>query len=177
MCIVSQARAQKPKFCECHCGSTASTGDENNTAKAASCCECTPRTARLERHPVQAYCAAQSVLAVRCGKKEGLSARLKFFQNLLIHFQDLIPPTIFSPIISPPSFISLHHACSSFPFDLPLLFYSLHEASEFCVCPNSMVGLQITWFTRPQSGRFYKGEALVKMLFKKPQMGFLVKAK
>ena len=95
MYIVCQARAQKPEFCGCHCDSTDSTGNENNTAKVASCCETHSVNARLERHSVQADCAGCVCLCG--GKKEGLSAHLKnFSKNLLIHFQYLIPPTIFT---------------------------------------------------------------------------------
>src|SRR5690625_2475205 len=66
----------------------------------------------------------------------------KKFSKLIDTFPTSYPTHYFSPIfssiISPSSFISLHHA---FSFDLPLLFYSLLETSElevFCVFPNSI---------------------------------------
>ena len=112
-------------------------------------------SARLERHTVQADCAG--CVFVWWQERGPFGTFKTFSKNLLIHYQHLIPPTIFSPIFSPSSFISLHHV---FSFDLPLLFYSLLES--FKLKPpswkffayfqkfntsNSMVGLQITRFT------------------------------
>ena len=91
-------------------------------------------SARLERHTVQADCAG--CVFVWWQERGPFGTFKTFSKNLLIHYQHLIPPTIFSPIFSPSSFISLHHV---FSFDLPLLFYSLLETSElevFCVFPN-----------------------------------------
>ena len=141
MCIVCQARAQKPEFCGCHCDSTDSTGDENNTAKVASCCECAAW---------EADCAGCVCLCG--GKKEGLSAHLKHFQKTYCTLPTSYPTHYFFTYL----FTFIFHftpSCFFVWFTAFVLFItwnlrvgSFLRISQFNTS-NSMVDLQITRFT------------------------------
>ena len=107
-------------------------------------------SARLERHPVQADCAGCMVWHERTFFKEGLSVRDSRPENLgmlkktlLIRYQYLILPTIFSPyhftfiLHFSPSFIN-NESLSSFSSDLPILLKSLLRVVSFFWSPNSI---------------------------------------
>ena len=113
MCKVSQARTQKPEFCECRCDSTASTSDENNTAKNRLLLWVRGLRGTLCRQTVLAvWCGTKELFSKKASRSETLDPRISAcLKKLYWYVTNILScPQSFHPIISPSSFIFLHHS-------------------------------------------------------------------